>query len=198
MISAATAHGPHQEHIVSDSPRVSTRRMYSGRIINLDIDTVRFPNGTIGELEMIRHPGASAVVPFLTDPAGDDPTVLLIRQYRYAAERYLYEVPAGRLDPGEAPDACARRELREETGCQAERVEHLITMYTTPGFTDEKIHLFMATGITRGEDAREADEFIETETMPLSRALSFVERGEIQDGKTALALMYAAGFKAGR
>ena len=146
---------------------------------------------------MIRHPGASAVVPFLTDPAGDDPTVLLIRQYRYAAERYLYEVPAGRLDPGEAPDACARREL-QETGCQAERVEHLITMYTTPGFTDEKIHLFMATGITRGEDAREADEFIETETMPLSRALSLVERGEIQDGKTALALMYAAGFKAGR
>ena len=71
-------------------------------------------------------------------------------------------------------------------------------MYTTPGFTDEKIHLFMATGITRGEDAREADEFIETETMPLSRALSLVERGEIQDGKTALALMYAAGFKAGR
>ena len=183
---------------MSDSPRVSTRRMYSGRIINLDIDTVRFPNGTIGELEMIRHPGASAVVPFLTVRAGDDPTVLLIRQYRYAAERYLYEVPAGRLDPGEAPDACARRELREETGCQAERVEHLITMYTTPGFTDEKIHLFMATGITRGEDAREADEFIETETMPLSRALSFVERGEIQDGKTALALMYAAGFKAGR
>ena len=183
---------------MSDSPRVSTRRMYSGRIINLDIDTVRFPNGTIGELEMIRHPGASAVVPFLTDPAGDDPTVLLIRQYRYAAERYLYEVPAGRLDPGEAPDACARRELREETGCQADRVEHLITMYTTPGFTDEKIHLFMATGITRGEDTREADEFIETETMPLSRALSLVERGEIQDGKTALALMYAAGFKAGR
>ena len=189
MISAATAHGPHQERIVSDSPRVSTRRMYSGRIINLDIDTVRFPNGTIGELEMIRHPGASAVVPFLTDPAGDDPTVLLIRQYRYAAERYLYEVPAGRLDPGEAPDACARRELREETGCQAERVEHLITMYTTPGFTDEKIHLFMATGITRGEDAREADEFIETETMPLSRALSLVEQGEIQDGKTIVALL---------
>jgi ADP-ribose pyrophosphatase len=172
--------------------------MYSGRIINLDIDTVRFPNGTIGELEMIRHPGASAVVPFLSDPAGDDPTILLIRQYRYAAERYLYEVPAGRLDPGEAPDACARRELREETGCIAGRVEHLITMYTTPGFTDEKIHLFMATAITRGEDAREADEFIETETMPLSRALSFVERGEIPDGKTALALMYAAGFRAGR
>jgi ADP-ribose pyrophosphatase len=182
---------------MSDSARVATRRMYTGRVINLDVDTVRFPNGTIGELEMIRHPGASAVVPFLSDPAGDDPQVLLIRQYRYAAERYLYEIPAGRLDPGEAPDACARRELQEETGCVAARVEHLTTMYTTPGFTDERIHLFMAVGLTRGEDAREADEFIEIEPMPLSRALSLVERGEIQDGKTALGLLYAAGFRGG-
>ena len=102
------------------------------------------------------------------------------------------------LDPGESPADCARRELREETGCQAQGVEHLFTMYTTPGFTDEKIHVFMAVGLTRGEVAREADEFIEVETMPLSRALSLVERGEIQDAKTALALMYAAGFRAGR
>ncbi len=183
---------------MTDNPRVSTRRLYTGRVLNLDIDTVRFPNGNIGELEMVRHPGASAVVPFLSDPAGDDPQILLIRQYRYAAERYLYEVPAGRLDASEAPEHCARRELREETGCEAERVEHLFTMYTTPGFTDEKIHVFMAVGLTRGEVAREADEFIEIETMPLSRALSLVERGEIQDGKTALALLYAAGFRAGR
>lgn len=182
---------------MSDSARVSTRRVYTGRVINLDVDTVRFPNGTTGELEMIRHPGASAVVPFLSDPTGDDPEILMIRQYRYAAEQYLYEIPAGRLDPNEAPDMCARRELREETGCEAERVEHLLTMYTTPGFTDEKIHLFMAVGLTRGENAREADEFIEVETMSLSRALSLVERGEIRDGKTALGLLYAAGFRAG-
>ena len=135
---------------MSDNPRISTRRMYTGRIIHLDIDTVRFPNGSTGELEMIRHPGASAVIPFLSDPGGDDPQILLIRQYRYAAERYLYEVPAGRLDAGEAPDACARRELKEETGCEAERVEHLTTIYTTPGFTDEKIHVFLAVGLTRG------------------------------------------------
>jgi ADP-ribose pyrophosphatase len=172
--------------------------VYTGRIINLDVDTVRFPNGSIGELEMIRHPGASAIVPFLSDPAGDDPQLLLIRQYRYAAERYLYEVPAGRLDPGEAPADCARRELREETGCEAQSVEHLFTMYTTPGFTDEKIHVFMAMGLTRGEVAREADEFIEVETMPLSRALSLVQQGEIQDAKTALGLLYAAGFRAGQ
>jgi ADP-ribose pyrophosphatase len=183
---------------VTDNPRVSTRRVYTGRVLNLDVDTVRFPNGTIGELEMIRHPGASAVVPFLDDPAGDDPQILLIRQYRYAAERYLYEVPAGRLDANETPEHCAQRELREETGCEVERVQHLFTMYTTPGFTDERIHVFMAVGLTRGEVAREADEFIEIETMPLSRALSLVERGEIQDGKTALALLYAAGFRAGR
>ena len=147
---------------------------------------------------MVRHPGASAVVPFLSDPTGDDPEILLIRQYRYAAERYLYEVPAGRLDPNEDPEHCARRELREETGCEAERVEHLFTMYTTPGFTDERIHLFMAVGLTRGQVAREADEFIEIETMTLSRALSLVEQGEIQDAKTALALLYAAGFRAGQ
>jgi ADP-ribose pyrophosphatase len=172
--------------------------MYTGRIIHLDIDTVRFPNGSVGELEMIRHPGASAVVPFLSDPDGEDPQILLIRQYRYAAEGYLYEVPAGRLDGGETPDACARRELKEETGCEAERVEHLITIYTTPGFTDEKIHVFMAVGLTRGEVAREADEFIEVETMAFSQALSLVERGEIQDAKTVVALLYAAGFRAGR
>ena len=178
--------------------QISTTRAYTGRIIHLDVDRVRFPDGSEGELEMIRHPGASAVVPFLSDPAGDDPQLLLIRQYRYAAEGYLYEIPAGRLDEGEAPEACAGRELREETGCSAERLEHLFTMYTTPGFTDEKIHLFMATGLTAGEAAREADEFVETVTMPLSRALAMIQGGEIQDAKTALGILYAAGFRAGR
>src|SRR5262245_12062921 len=147
---------------------------------------------------MIRHPGASAVVPFLSNPAGNDPQVMLIRQYRYAAERYLYEVPAGRLDANEPADHCARRELRDETGCEAERGEHLVTLYPRRAFTDERIPLFMAVGLTRGEAAREADEFIEVEAMPLSRALNLVERGEIQDAKTALALLYSAGFRAGR
>ena len=178
--------------------KVDGRRGYTGRIINLDIDTVRFPDGSTGELEMIRHPGASAVVPFVSDPTGEDPQLLLIRQYRYAADGFLYEIPAGRLEPGEDPAECARRELQEETGCRAERVERLFTMYTTPGFTDEKIHLFMAVGLTVGETEREADEFITVETVTLSRALQMVERGEIQDAKTALGLLYAAGFRAGR
>ncbi len=183
---------------MSDPGQLSTRRAYTGRVISLDVDTVRFPDGSSGELEMVRHPGASAVVPFLSDPAGDDPQILLIRQYRYAAEGYLYEIPAGRLDDGEDPRACAARELREETGCSAEKVEHLFTMYTTPGFTDEKIHLFMATGLTQGETAHEADEFVEMVPMPLSRVLAMIQQGEIQDSKTALGILYAAGFRAGQ
>ena len=178
--------------------KVSGRRVYSGKVVHLDVDTVRFPDGSTGELEMFRHPGASAVVPFLSDPTGDDPQVMLIRQYRYAAGGYLYEIPAGRLDEGEDPAVCARRELEEETGCTAERVERLTTFYTTPGFVDEKIHLFMAVGLAMGEHARERDEFLEVVRMPLSEALEKVERGEIRDGKTIVGLLFAAGFRAGR
>ncbi|HET7584012.1 MAG TPA: NUDIX hydrolase [Gemmatimonadaceae bacterium] len=182
----------------SQTGKVGSRRIYTGRVLNLDVDRVRFPDGSIGELEMIRHPGASAVIPFLSDPQGEDPQLLLIKQYRYAAEQFLYEIPAGRLDPGESPEECARRELLEETGCTPESVDHLYTLYTTPGFTDEKIHLFLAVGLTRGEARREADEFLEVETVPLSRALEMIRVGEIRDAKTALGILYAAGFRAGR
>jgi ADP-ribose pyrophosphatase len=176
--------------------RIESRRAYTGKIISLDVDTVRFPDGSTGELEMIRHPGASAIVPFLSDPRGEDPQVLMIRQYRYAADGYMYEIPAGRLDEGENPRDCAVRELKEETGCTAELMEHLLTMYTTPGFTDEKIHLFMATGLVAGETKHEADEFMDLHPMRLSRALEMVEAGGIQDAKTALGLLFAAGFRA--
>jgi ADP-ribose pyrophosphatase len=145
---------------------------------------------------MIRHSGASAVVPFLSDPAGDDPQVLLIKQYRYAANGYLFEIPAGRLNPGEDPRDCAARELKEETGCTADHLDFLTTMFTTPGFTDEKIHLFMATGLIAGETKHEADEFLELQPMLLSRALEMIEAGEIQDAKTALGVLFAAGFRA--
>jgi ADP-ribose pyrophosphatase len=166
-------------------------------VINLDVDLVEFPNGTTGELELFRHPGASAVVPFLTDPQGDDPQILLIKQYRYAADGFLYEIPAGRLDAGEAPEACAHRELREETGCTAKTMRHLYTMYTTPGFTDEKIHIFLASGLVEGEAEREADEFLTVEPVKLSRALDMIKTGELKDGKTAIGILYAAGFIAG-
>jgi len=177
---------------------VKSVRVYTGKVISLDVDTVRFPDGSTGELEMIRHPGASAVIPFLSDPSGDDPQVLLIRQYRYAADGYVFEIPAGRLNPGEDPRDCAARELKEETGCTAQRLDFLTTMLTTPGFTDEKIHLYMATELSVGETKHEADEFLDLQPMPLSRALEMVKSGEIRDGKTALGLLFAAGFRAGR
>jgi len=178
--------------------KISGRRSYTGRIIAVDTDTVRFPNGSTGELDMIRHPGASAVVPFLSEPSGDDPQLLLIKQYRYAAEQYLYEVPAGRLEPGEDPRDCAIRELREEAGCTARSIEFLTTIYTTPGFTDERIHLYLATGLERGETAHEADEFMTVETMALSQALRLIEEGSISDGKTVVAILFAAGYRAKR
>ncbi|MGH7688146.1 MAG: NUDIX hydrolase [Gemmatimonadaceae bacterium] len=169
-------------------------RIYTGRVINLDLDTVRFPDGSLGKLEIIRHPGASAIVPILDDPQVSDPRVVLIRQYRYAAGGYLYEIPAGRLDVGESPSDCAARELVEETGYRAARIDHLYTMFTTPGFTDERIHVFRATGLHEGTTARESDEFMSLEPMALSRAMELIRTGEISDAKTALAILYVAQF----
>lgn len=176
-------------------PTLDSRRVYAGRVISVDLDTVRFPDGSTGTLEMVRHPGASAIIPFLSDPAGEDPQILLVKQFRHAADGFIYEVPAGKLDDGEDPAVCAARELREETGCTAASLEHLTTIYTTPGFTDERIHIYLAHGLTRGEVAHEHDEFMTVETMSISRALTMIRDGEIDDAKTVIAILYAAGFR---
>jgi ADP-ribose pyrophosphatase len=164
-------------------------------VISVDLDLVQFPDGSTGELEIVRHPGASAVIPFLDDPAHADPRILLLRQYRYAAQGFLYEIPAGRLEDAEAPRACAARELREETGYDAGRLDPLLVMFTTPGFTDEQIHLFIATELTRGTAAPERDEFIELAPRRLSEVLRMIETGAIVDAKSALALLYVATFR---
>jgi len=174
--------------------QLDSKRIHSGRVINLDVDTVRFPDGSTGQLEMIRHPGAAAVVPFLSDPRGPDPTILLIEQFRHAADGNLLEIPAGRLDKGEDPADCARRELLEEVGVTAGRLERLTTIWTTPGFTDERIHLFWASDLKSGQHAREADEFIEVTPKPLSDVLTLIREGRICDAKTVLAILYVAGF----
>lgn len=178
----------------TDPGCISSRRVYQGKVISVDVDTVRFPDGSAGDLEMVRHPGASAVIPFLDDPEAADPRVVLIRQYRYAADGYVYEIPAGRLNAGEDPHACAMRELREETGYTARELTPLATFYTTPGFTDEKIHLFAATGLGAGESQRESDEILEIVPVPLSRALEMIELGELVDGKSMIGLLFAAHF----
>ena len=178
--------------------QIASKELYTGKIFRLDHDTVRFPDDTVADMDVLRHPGASAIVPCLSDPEGEDPQLLLLRQYRYAAEGYIYEVPAGRLDGDESPADCAVRELKEETGCTAEKMEPLFTMFTTPGFTDEKIHVFMATGLSHGTSAREADEFVDVVIMRLAEALELIRVGEIMDAKTALSILYVAGFKTGK
>ncbi len=175
--------------------RLSSRRVYTGRVISLDVDTVRLPNGNTGDLEMIRHSGASAVVPLFDDLPGTDPEVLLIRQYRYAAEGYIYEIPAGRLDPQESPEDCARRELREETGYDAVRLEALTTIFTTPGFTDERIHLFAATGLSSGVATLESDEILALHRVRLSLAVQMIRSGEIEDAKTIVALLLTQAIR---
>ena len=183
--------------LVSLMTLVSTQRLYSGRIVNLDLDTVRFPDGSTGKLEMLRHSGASAVVPFIDDPSAPDPRVLLIRQFRHAADRFIWEVPAGRLDPGESPERCAERELEEETGRRAGRIERLTTIFTTPGFTDEQIHLFAAYDLGEGRTRREADEFMELHERRWSDVMASIRMGEIDDGKTLISLLYVHAFLRG-
>jgi ADP-ribose pyrophosphatase len=174
--------------------RLASKKVYDGKVISVDLDSVRFPDGTTGELEMVRHPGASAVVPFLDPIESEDPRIVLIRQYRYAAQGFVYEIPAGRLDSGESPEACAHRELREETGYTAELLTHLTTFYTTPGFTDERIHVFAATGLGAGEAQPEADEILDLVTLPLSEAVEMVRDGRLVDGKSMVGLLFAAFF----
>jgi ADP-ribose pyrophosphatase len=180
---------------MTDDALVSTRRVHSGRVLQLDLDTVRFPDGSTGELELIRHPGAAAVVPLLSDPTASDPLVLMLHQYRYATGGRLWEVPAGTLGPGEDPAVCARRELEEEAGVTAGSLEHLTTIWTTPGFTSERIHLYWARDLTPTRTAHERDEFIEVVPRPLSQVLKDVESGEVCDAKTVCAILYVAGYK---
>ncbi len=176
--------------------QVATRRIHTGRVLSLDVDTVRYPNGETGELEMIRHPGASAVLPVLSAEGSTDPQLLLIRQYRYAAGGPIWEIPAGRLESGESPEECARRELLEEAGATARRWKRLTTIYTTPGFTDERIHLFAAFDLVVKPESqrREPDEFIELKALPTSEVLGMIRDGELVDGKTAVAVLFFAGF----
>lgn len=174
--------------------RVGSRVAYAGRILDVHLDRVRFPDGSEGELEIVRHPGAAAVLPLWK--AGEHPerpeaTVTLLRQYRYAAGGDIWEIPAGTLEEGESPAACARRELEEEAGLRAGRLSRLTRLHTSPGFTDETIHLFLASELTRGEMAPEAGEFLEVRELPLREALAMVRDGRITDSKTACTLLYA-------
>jgi len=167
----------------------TTREVYRGRIIELRVDEVTLPNGHRATLEIVHHPGAAAIV--AVDATGAVP---LLRQYRHAVGGYIWEVPAGTLGPGEAPEACARRELREETGLSAAQWTALGSIVTTPGFCDERIHLFLARELREAEQALDSDEVLSVQQVPLARALDMVRDGTIEDAKSIAALTRAAAL----
>jgi ADP-ribose pyrophosphatase len=162
---------------------MSTKSIYKGKVVTLNIDTVQLPNGVTVDLETIRHPGAAAVVPMK-----DDGTVVLIRQFRHAAGGFIYEIPAGKLNPGEDPLSCASRELEEEIGYRASSFQLLSSIFTAPGFADEVIHIYKATGLTKGRQRLDRDEVLDVVEMPLPDAVGKIEDGTIRDAKTIVGL----------
>ena len=177
-----------------DPGTIESRSVFRGRVLDLNIERVRFPDGSEGKLEIVRHRGAAAALPVFRAgewSGGPEAAVVLIRQYRHATGGPVWELPAGKLDEGETPDFCAARELEEETGIRATELVPLTTIWTTPGFTDERIHLFLATGLEEGKESLEAHEFIERHEMSLREAVERVESGEIDDAKTMVALLLA-------
>ena len=174
---------------MSELELLESREVYRGKIVDLSVDRVRLPNGNVCDLEMIRHPGAAAVVP--VDTEGN---VLLVRQYRYAVSGWLYEVPAGKLEVGEDPTVCAAREIEEETGVRAGRLTPMDWIWTTPGFTDERIWLYLATELASSKQSLQPDEVLSVERMPLDEAVGLARRGEIRDAKSVCALLRAAHF----
>lgn len=176
------------DHDATRPERVlSSRRLYEGRILNLRVDTVELPGGGEATREIVEHAEVAATV-----PVEDDGTVTLVRQYRLAVGQALLEVPAGLVQPGEPLLEAARRELEEETGLRAARLRHLVSFYVSPGFTDERVHLFLAQGLSQGRPQNAPDERIQVVRLPLRQALALVERGDVQDAKSVIGLLLAA------
>jgi ADP-ribose pyrophosphatase len=173
---------PHDE-----LPRIiSSQKVFDGRVFNVTVDTVREGELTY-QREVVHHHGSAVILPVF-----DDGTVALVRQYRHPAVRYLLEAPAGTLDDGERPDDGAARELEEELGVTAGRLEKLSEFFVSPGFCEEKMWVFLATELAEGRQRLDDDENLEIVRLPIADALEMITSGEIQDAKTIIALMLAA------
>ena len=169
---------------LSDLSVVDSRRVYDGKVINLRVDRVRLL-GSVFEREVVEHPGAVAMLPFL-----DDKRLLLIKQYRHAVGKVLFEIPAGTLEEGEDPQECARRELIEETGYEASVLEKLFSCFLAPGYSSEVIHVFLASKLRKMGRRLEVDEVIEPEPMTLEKAEAMIKNGGIMDAKSICGISY--------
>lgn len=169
-----------------EETRISTETIYDGKIIRVERDMARLPDGSEAVREVVRHPGGVGVV--AVDREG---FVYMVRQYRYPFSKITMEIPAGKLDKGEDPFLAGKRELMEETGLSAGHMEKLGSFYASPGFCDEEIFVYLATDLTQGTANPDEDEFIACERIPLEKLIEMIEGGEIKDGKTVIGLLMA-------
>ncbi|MBO5287638.1 MAG: NUDIX hydrolase [Clostridia bacterium] len=166
--------------------KLSSEQIFDGVVVKLFVDQIELPNGNKSVREIVRHPGAVCVI-----PVTDDGEVIMVKQFRYAFGKVLLEVPAGKLEPGEDPLDAVKRELEEESGVVASHIEHIGEIYTTVAIIDEKIQVYLATGLTFKDAHPDEDEFLEVEKIPLTTLVSMVMNGEIKDSKTQIAILKA-------
>ena len=170
---------------------IHSERLYEGKVINLKVDDVSLPNGKQSKRELIEHPGAVAII-----AVTDEQKIIMVEQYRKALERSLVEIPAGKLEPGEAPETTAMRELEEETGYSAQKLEKLISFSTSPGFADEVVHLFLAVGLHKAVNGAvtDDDEFVELMEVTVADAEEMIRNERIYDAKTAYAVQWVKNY----
>lgn len=165
---------------------VSRKHIYSGNIISVESIGVLLPNGKEASRDMVIHPGASVVIPI-----SENNELYMVRQYRKPVEKELLELPAGKLDKGEDPEVCAKRELKEETGLEASKIKHILSIHTTPGFTNEILHMYAAVGLHEGEACADEDEFISSEKVPINKLVEMILNHEITDAKSIIGILLA-------
>ncbi len=170
------------KHQLFEEVTIASKQIFKGKVISLQIDTVRLPNGKTSEREIVKHPGAVAVL------AINDNKMIVVEQYRKPLEKSQIEIPAGKLEPGEDPAAAAGRELEEETGFKPVRLQHVCSFYTSPGFADELIHLYFTEEITQGDVCLDEDEFVRGSEISLEVAKQYISEGRISDAKTITAV----------
>ena len=166
---------------------IATKRIYEGKIINVRVDDVELTNGTLAKREVVEHPGAAAILAITKEHEA-----YFVKQFRKPLEIELLEIPAGKLDPGENPKECAARELAEEIGMAAKDLRQIAAFYSSPGFASEKLYIFLATGLYPVDVSKPDDEELDVVRIPLTNALRMAQNGEIEDGKTLVALLLAA------
>ncbi|HZK00319.1 MAG TPA: NUDIX hydrolase [Tissierellaceae bacterium] len=177
--------------MIYEEKTMKSEKIYEGKILNIRVDTVELPDKKYSKREIVEHPGGVAIIAIT-----DDNSLVLVKQFRKAVEDFTWEIPAGKLEVNEEPRETAIRELKEETGYQAEKLTYITEFYTSPGYCSEKIHLFLAEGLIEGESSPDSGEFLETSTIALNDLVKMLDRGEIVDSKTMIGIFMAKQYLA--